>query len=414
MANALTFRRVTVEGMRAGDVTAVIDGVLSVAVGELVEYLCGLDTRIEAAQVSLACPGDSTRIVCVKDVVQARTKLFGTMGEGETLVLDGAGIATCGPIVGFQEGVIDMSGPGAAYTPFSALHLIVLLVRVVEGLGPHEHEEVLRQAGLAAAGYVARACAGAAAFERERIEWDPQTSWVELPRIGYIGLVLSQGLLHDTYVLNRNASQGLPMVINPLWAIDGAIVSGNCVSACDKTTTYHHQNNPVTMALLRGHGTRWHFAGNVLSNVPTRLDEKERSAAAAVALATELEPAGVIVTKEGFGNPDTDLMMIIGALERRGFAAVAISDEFAGSAGDSQSLADSTPEADAIISTGNANQRLHLPAMMQTIGPLPDAARLSGGYAYTVRDDGTFEIEVQAIMGATNQLGFSRLTCREI
>ena len=31
--------------------------------------------------------------------------------------------------------------------------------------------------------------------------------------------------------------------------MDGAIVSGNCVSACDKNSTYVHQNNPVIRSL---------------------------------------------------------------------------------------------------------------------------------------------------------------------
>ncbi len=42
-----------------------------------------------------------------------------TVGSGRTHVLLGACVVTCGNIVGFQEGVIDMSGPTAKYTPFS-------------------------------------------------------------------------------------------------------------------------------------------------------------------------------------------------------------------------------------------------------------------------------------------------------
>jgi len=52
--------------------------------------------------------------------------------------------------------------------------------------------------------------------------------------------------------------------------------------------------------------------------------------------------------------------------------------------------------------------------MSTTIGPLPDISRLAGGYPHSVREDGSMEVELQAIIGSTNQLGFGRLSCREV
>jgi glycine reductase len=52
--------------------------------------------------------------------------------------------------------------------------------------------------------------------------------------------------------------------------------------------------------------------------------------------------------------------------------------------------------------------------MTTTIGPLPDVARLAGGYPASLRADGSLEIELQAIMGATNELGFGHLSCQEV
>jgi glycine reductase len=215
-------------------------------------------------------------------------------------------------------------------------------------------------------------------------------------------------------VLGRDAKQGLPMRLDPRVIVDGGIVSGNCVSACDKNTTWHHRNNPVVRELLAGHGSRWSFAGVVVTNQPVRLADKERSARRAVALARELGPDGVIVTKEGFGNPDSDFVMILAQLERAGIACVGVTDEFAGSDGGSQSLADSVPEARAIVSTGNANQRILLPPMARSLGPVPDVSRLAGGYSGSVKDDGALEVELQAIMGATNELGHTTLSAREV
>lgn len=412
---ALTLHKHFVSAVTLADRTGIVEGCLTVDATAMASALQAQDGRLTNVRVSLALPGEATRVVCVKDVIQPRVKESGTEpGSGVLRVMENVAIVTCGPIVGFQEGIIDMSGPGAAHTPFSALRLIVLEIDVVEGLDPHEHEAAVREAGVRAAEIVAKGCLDATPDQTEEVVWDEVTSDPSLPRIAYVYIVLSQGLLHDTYVLGRNAREGLPISIDPRVVIDNGIVSGNCVSACDKNTTYHHQNNPVIAALLRGHGTRWNFAGMVITNEPTRLADKQRSAAAAVEAIAQMKANGAIISKEGFGNPDADLMMIVRDLEQAGVKTVAITDEFAGGDGGSQSLADTTPEADALVSTGNANERIELPAMSTTIGPLPDVSRLAGGYPHSVREDGSMEVELQAIIGSTNQLGYGRLSCHEV
>jgi glycine reductase len=412
---ALTLHKNVVGAVALGDRTDLVDGRLAVDTAALGRAVQAQDDRLANVRVGLALPGDATRIVCVKDVIQPRVNETGAeTGTGVLRILENVAVVTCGPIVGFQEGIIDMSGPGAAYTPFSQMPLIVLEIDAAAGSDPHAHEAAVREAGMRAAEHVAKSCLDAAPDQTEEVLWDEVTCDPVLPRIAYVHIVLSQGLLHDTYVLGRNAREGLPISVDPRVVLDSGIVSGNCVSACDKNTTYHHQNNPVIAELLRGHGSLWNFAGVVVTNEPTRLADKKRSAAAAVEQVIKTSADGVIVSKEGFGNPDSDLMMIVRGLEQAGVKSVAITDEFAGGDGGSQSLADTTPEADAVVSVGNANERLELPAMATTIGPLPDVTRLAGGYPHSLRDDGSMEVELQAIVGATNQLGFSRLSCREV
>lgn len=412
---SLTLNKLRVRDVRWGDRTAFDQGCLSVDAPTLSTELKRNHDAITTVQIDLALPRESTRIVCCKDAVQPSVKSSGTtVGTGTRLVLEHVAVVTCGPIVGFQEGIIDMSGCGAAYTPFSQIPLVVLQIEVAKGLSPHEHEAVLRGAGLDAAEYIARACIDCAPDESEELVWDEIEVDPDLPRIAYVYMVLSQGLLHDTYVLGRNAMQGLPASVDPRIVMDAGLVSGNCVSACDKNTTYHHRNNPIVAALLRGHGVQWNFVGVVITNAPTRLGDKEQSARAAVNIVCDLDAHGAIVTKEGFGNPDADFMMILRALEEGGVHCVGVTDEFAGADGGSQSLADSTPDADAIVSTGNANERILLPPMTTTLGPLPDVSRLAGGYAGSIKADGSISVELQAIMGATNELGFGRLSCREV
>jgi glycine reductase len=170
----------------------------------------------------------------------------------------------------------------------------------------------------------------------------------------------------------------------------------------------------VVKELLAGHGSRWSFVGVVVTNQPVRLSEKEQSARRAVELVQDLSAQGAIVTKEGFGNPDSDFVMILRLLERSGIRCVGVTDEFAGTDGGSQSLADSTPEATAIVSTGNANEPVRLPPVERSIGRAPDVCRLAGGYAGSLKEDGSLEVELQAIMGSTNELGFGTLSAREI
>ena len=411
----LTLHKHSIKTVKLGDEAGIVGGTLTVVPDALRSHLQACDDRLVEIRIALALPGEATRIVCVKDVVQPRVKKTGKeTGTGTLCVLDNVAVVTCGPIVGFQEGIIDMSGPGADYTPFSRFPLVVLDIDVGDGVPPHEHEAALRSAGLDAAEFIARSCIDAAPDDIKTIAWEKVRGNPKLPCIAYVYMVLSQGLLHDSYVFGRNAKEDLPLSVDPRVAFDNAIVSGNCVSACDKNTTYHHQNNPVLAELLRGHGSRWDFVGVVISNASTRLAEKQRSAAAAVALVADMKADGAIVSKEGFGNPDTDLMMILRGLEQVGIRATAMTDEFAGNDGDSQSLADAAPEADAIVSVGNANERIQLPAMTATFGPLPDIARLAGGYPHSLGENGAIEVELQAIMGSTNELGYGCLSCREV
>jgi sarcosine reductase len=409
----LRFEHCSVNSVGLSTSSRLDQGRLEIEASALSAELRKRDSSLEDVTVRIACPGDATRILCCKDVIQPRLKVEGSEpGHGTLRLLDNVAVVTCGPIVGFQEGIIDMSGPGAAYSPFAQLFLIVLEIKVRDTTTPHEHEAAVREAGLAAARFVATLCANCQPDTAEELEWDAPSAPAGRPRIVYVDVMLSQGLLHDTWVLGRNATAGLPQIFDPRVLLDDAVISGNCVSACDKNTTYHHQNNPVIRELLSGHGSEWDFVGVVATNCPTRLAEKERSADAAVALARDLSADGAIVSKEGFGNPDADLMMLVRGLSEAGVKTVVITDEFAGDDGASQSLADVTPEADAVISTGNANQRVVLPPMGTIIGPRPDVARLAGGYAGCWRDDGSLEVELQAIMGATNELGFSKLSCR--
>ena len=424
----LELGRINVKGLKFGEATAISGGILTINKDELVKLLLQ-DDHIKSVNVEFAAPGEKTRITPVKDVVEPRVKVSGaggifpgvvnkveTVGSGRTHVLSGAAVVTCGRIVGFQEGIIDMSGPGADYTPFSKTFNIVLVIEPIEGLTQYDYETAARMAGLKAANYVGACAANVTPDVVEVYETKPVFEGVKeypnLPKVGYVYMLQTQGLLHDTYVYGVDAKKIVPTILYPTEIMDGAIISGNCVSACDKNTTYHHQNNPIIHDLYDRHGKDLNFVGVIITNENVFLMDKERSSDWTAKLCGYLGLDGAIVSQEGFGNPDTDLIMNCKKIEAAGVKTVIVTDEYAGRDGKSQSLADADKAADAVVTGGNANEVILLPPMDRIIGMTSYTDKIAGGFDGSLRPDGSIEAEIQIITGATNELGFNKMTTR--
>ena len=387
------------------------------------------DENLKSVELEIAKPGESVRIMPVKDVIEPRVKVNGggnlfpgviskveTVGSGRTNVLKGSAVVTTGKIVGFQEGIIDMCGEGAKYTPFSQLNNLVVVCEPIDGLAKHAHEKAVRFAGLKAADYIGKLAKDVEPDEvkvyetcsvKEGIEKYP-----ELPRVAYVLMLQSQGLMHDTYVYGVDMKQSLPTILSPTELMDGAILSGNCVSACDKNTTYHHLNNPVIADLFAQHGKTLNFVGVIITNENVYLADKMRSSDWTSKLCEFLGVDGAIVSQEGFGNPDTDLIMNCKKIEAKGVKTVIITDEYAGRDGASQSLADADASANAVVTGGNANMVINLPAMDKVIGYPEVADIIAGGFDGSLQKDGSIVAELQVITGATNELGFNKLSAR--
>lgn len=422
----LELGNILIKDVQFSDVSKVEAGVLYVNKQAIID-LIKEDENIATVTVELAKPGQSIRITPVKDVVEPRCKVSGggdifpgvlskvnTVGSGRTHVLKGAAVMTTGKIVGFQEGIIDMTGPGAEYTPFSKLMNVVLVCEPVEGLKQHDHEKALRFAGFKVAKYLGELGKDLTPDEIETYEFLPLLESVKkypnLPKVAYVQMLQSQGLLHDTYVYGHDAKKTLSTLISPTEVMDGAIVSGNCVSACDKNTTYHHLNNPVVKDLFAAHGKTVNFVGHIITNENVYLADKERSSNWTAQLAEFLGLDGAIVSQEGFGNPDTDLIMNCKKIEAKGIKTVIITDEYAGQDGASQSLADADVAANAVVTGGNANELIHLPAMDKVIGHLNFVDIIAGGTEGSLKPNGEITVELQAITGATSELGFNKLS----
>ncbi len=424
----LELGHVLIKDVQFGSETKIENGVLYVNKEELIK-LISEDEHLASVDVEIAKPGESVRITPVKDVVEPRVKVEGpggvfpgilskvdVVGSGKTNVLKGCAVMTTGKIVGFQEGIVDMTGPGAEYTPFSKTNNVVLICQPVEGLKQHDHERAVRFAGFKAAAYLAEAAKSLTPDTVEVYETLPFLEGIkkypDLPKIGYVQMLQTQGLLHDTYVYGVDAKQIVPTIIYPTEVMDGAIVSGNCVSACDKNTTYHQLNNPVIHDLYKEHGKTLNFVGVIITNENVYLADKERSSNWSAKLAEYLGLDGVIISQEGFGNPDTDLIMNCKKIEAKGIKTVIITDEYAGRDGASQSLADADKAADAVVTGGNANEIIVLPPMDKVIGTLDYIDTIAGGFDGSLAEDGSITVEIQAITGATNEMGFNKMSAK--
>ncbi len=392
----LEIGNVLIKDVQFGQETKVENGVLYVNKEDIIN-LCKEDEHIKSVDVEIARPGESVRITPVKDVVEPRVKVEGpggvfpgilskvdVVGSGKTNVLKGCAVMTTGKIVGFQEGIVDMTGPGAQYTPFSKTNNIVVIAEPIDGLKQHEHEKALRYCGFKTAAYLAEAARNLTPDETEVYETLPLMEGAEkfkgLPRVAYVQMLQSQGLLHDTYVYGVDAKQIVPTILYPTEVFDGAIISGNCVSSCDKNPSYVHMNNPVVKELYKEHGKTINFVGMIITNENVYLADKERSSNWTAKLTRYLDLDGAVVSQEGFGNPDTDLIMNCKKIEGQGVKTVIITDEYAGRDGASQSLADADKAADAVVTGGNANQVIDLPKMDKVIGHPEFIDTIAGGF----------------------------------
>ena len=395
----LELGKIFINDIQFAEKTEIKDHVLYVSKKELSEVFLS-EEKIKEVEFDVARPGESVRITPVKDVIEPRVKVEGkcgvfpgvvapvdTVGSGKTYCLKGMAVITAGPIVGFQEGVIDMCGLGAEYTPFSKTVNLTCVCKPVEGTESHDYEQAVRLAGLKTAAFIAEKAKELTPDETKVYEtldlMEGAKAFPDLPRVGYVQMLQSQGLLHDTYVYGVDAKKILPTILYPTESMDGAIISGNCVSACDKNPSYVHENNPVVEDLFEEHGKTINFVAHIITNENVYLADKERSSNQTAKLCKMLHLDAVIIT-----------------------------DEYAGRDGKSQSLADADVAANALVTGGNANQLITLPKLDKVIGTLDYMTKIAGASDTTVKADGSLEVEIQVITGATSEVGFNKLSAR--
>jgi len=416
----LELHRHKIKNIEFGSSTRIENQTLSISKKDLVSAI-GKTSGL-TADVIICRPGDQTRITNILDIIEPRVKpdgagdIFpgflgtsGKAGNGITKILEGAAVVEVAAIPRAQEGLIDMDGKGAKYSPFSQTHNVVLCFAPDPGMQIADVDRRIRLAGLSAGAYLAQAGLATPPDEIETFELNPDAGAApqnsRLRRIAYICMLQSQGFLRETFVYGNSAGDLSPRLIHPNEFMDGAVVSGNYVIPSNRNPTYFHLNNPVIRELYQRHQNELLFSGAVICNEHSGLGAKEKSVQGTVKIVKELGAAGVVITKEGGGNADTDLMLMCQACEDAGIRTVIIGNEAAGSDGADPSLAHTVKAADAFISTGNNDAPVELDPVTEVIGQGP----LQG---VTGDLKSQLTIPVGRINGACNLLGYNRLSAK--
>ncbi|HEV7807916.1 MAG TPA: glycine/sarcosine/betaine reductase component B subunit [Solirubrobacteraceae bacterium] len=397
-----------------GERTSYNAGRLTVG-GERVKDLLR-DPALAEVRLGCAAPGDFVRIVGALDAIQPCSKgpggggvfpgLLGPAmpaGRGTTHVLRGAAVIAAGYLPRAQEAVIDMSGPAAPLSPLSATHNLVVEWTPADDADWGDVEVALRRGLIKVAAHLAEAALDAEPDAVEELA-EPGSTSNGNPRVGVILNLQTQGKFKDVFVYGRSLSGGLPTVISPGELDDGAVVSGQYGHPALKNPTYLHQTHPVVAALRAN--DELELAALVLCPEPVNQADKELVSAHAARLCAGLNLDAAIVTKEGGGNADADVSLKLDRLEEEGITAVGILAEMAGRDGTGPPLVVPPTTATALVSTGNYDERMTLPAVERALGR--DRIAL-------LDQPSTDEIElpVAAIYCAQSTLGWGRLTCAE-
>jgi sarcosine reductase len=382
------------------------------------------DPRIKEVRLDLIFPGESVRVIRVLDSIEPLTKVSGpscafpgfngpphTCGSGRTHRLEGFTVVEVSDfpfpasgVQAFEEGIIEMSGPGAVYSGCS--DRINLLLQMTPGAASTnlEYDDALRRAALRVTDHLAGATRGLTPPKLET--FDLGEGRADLPRIVWVHLVRAQGPMVQTYVYGHEISGSLPTILHPNEILDGAVVSANYKTG-SKTPTFRHSRHPSLVNLYKRNGKELNFAGVIIARGHHENEFlKERSGQFVAKLAKMLRADGALCTYEATGNTHIDFMLIVQALEREGIPAGAVVHEYGGPEGKDVPLLDFVPEAVAIATSGGIDRRLKLPPVDHVIGGTRLAHR--GEPAH-----GELDLPIQELYAVTVEMNVRGVTTKE-
>ncbi len=223
---------------------------------------------------------------------------------------------------------------------------------------------------------------------------------------------MHEGSVHNTYVYGVKVST-TPTLFHPNEMLDGAIVNADYHISAYRSTTFHYQNNPIIRELYGLHGRDLEFVGVIICQclVVAHL-EKERSACQVAKLCRMLQADGAVLSMQNGGHGWADLMLLCQRVEEAGVKTTVVMAEMSDAEGTDVGLIMHVPQADAIVSVGNIDEEVELPAMPRVLGGTQflDFNNYEGQVG--ARPSDAFRTALRRVHCACNQLGYSRLAAR--
>ena len=410
--------------------------VLEVDEGALIDLVLQ-DPRITDATLAVATPGEKTRITGIRDIVEPRIKVSGNgqvfpgvlgpieeVGDGRTHRLSGMTVIAAAEYEGTiragttvqRSAILDMSGPGAEISRFSALLHLVLSFRIVPGLAELEAHAAIQLAEYKVAQRLAQTTEK---LSSETIStYDLSNEDPNLPNV-----MLLQGCITDPQHVHSGVGyyglslrDSMATFLHPNELFDGAVTVDTTRSGRGYyPTTWDWQNHPLVLGLYEAHGRSLNFGGVILQRIRFETHHgKEVGAQNAARLAKALRADGVLVTWIGGGNAFVDVMFTVRACERSGIKTTLVTYENGGKEGKESPVLFYVPEADAVVSTGSLDRPLDLPAMDKVIGPYEQIKIFPFPGAAPVSARGTLSLEARdVLMGGADIWGQGAWQCAE-
>ena len=280
----------------------------------------------------------------IMDVQPLATKVEGDLGEGITRVLDGVVFIVSGTDedgvqigeFGSSEGEMDQNimwgRPGAPDKGeiFIKTNVTIRAKSNMERPGPlaaHRASDYIAQEIREAI----KKADDSLVVEKEEIV---QYRRPGKPRVVVIKEIMGQGAMHDNLILpvepvgtlgaKPNVDLGnLPVMLNPLELVDGAIHALTCIGPASKEMSRHYWREPLVHAAMRDEEID--LVGVILVGSPQANSDKFYVSRRLGQTVESMGVDGAIVTTEGFGNNHVDFASHIEQIGKRGIKVVGAS-----------------------------------------------------------------------------------------
>jgi hypothetical protein len=365
--------KINISKVQSGAKTEIKSGVLTVNIPELKKLLMQ-DKRLGRVDIEVANPGESTRIVRIKSVFEARARTGarkgqfpfpGVMGggtdagEGSVVALKGLMVHVCNPSnntitvsdknpdITETGTMVQMDSPKEGECDASAYCAVAVSCYPLKDypftyrpdpwkkpkLDLETFGAALALAGMKTSAYLGRAGENLTPDSIEVLELPVLGGGIpkgmeNLPKIVYLSVTetANSPWLSETFantnpavIYGENAYYIKSEIMHPNNYIDGAFTSPFSQSDCD----YGYRNDPMVMELYRRHGKDLYFRGMIHHTLRVGYPYLDTGCRAVVEdIVNTLGANGVVVYKPGGGAPHAPIANICNMCEAQGVSAV--------------------------------------------------------------------------------------------